>query len=74
MNEDHLVRRERDGHGIAIDLELVKRLASLGDDRPSIRLFLTFVLLQRGAVDMRQNSLRHARARLGEAHDYQVME
>ena len=74
MNEDHLVRRERDGHETAFDLELVERLASLGDDRPSIRLFLTFVLLQRGAVDMRQNSLRHASARLGEAHDYQVME
>ena len=33
-----IVRRERDGHGIAIDLELVELLASLGGDRPGIRL------------------------------------
>ena len=67
MNEDHLVRRERDGHGIAIDLELVECLASLGGDRPGVRLYLTFVLLQRGTVDMRQDSLRHGIARLGNA-------
>lgn len=59
MNEDHLVRCERDGHGITIDIELVKRLATLGGDHPGVRLYLTFVLLQRGAVDMRQDSLRH---------------
>ncbi len=67
MNEDHFVRRERDGHGIAFDLELTERLAPRGCDRPGVRLYLTFVLLQRGAVDMRQDSLRHGIARLGNA-------
>ena len=29
LDQDHLVRRERDDHGIAIDLELVELLTSL---------------------------------------------